>query len=158
MATVYLETSIPSYLVSNPSRDIVVLSHQELTRTWWNEEKKNHDLFISEIVLEEISRGDSEFVEKRLQVIREVEVLILTKGIEKLTEKYMKKYNFPDKLLNDMLHIAYTVYYEMDFLLTWNCKHIGNAYFKNQLARYNISIGYETPAICTPEELIEFYY
>jgi predicted nucleic acid-binding protein len=157
VATVYLETSIPSYLAASPSRDIVVLSHQELTRTWWNEERKDHDLFISEIVLDEISRGDPEFVEKRLQEIREVEVLILKKGIEKLTEKYMSKYNFPDKLLNDMLHIAFAVYYE-DFLLTWNCKHIGNAYFKNQLARYNTIIGYETPAICTPEELIRFYY
>ena len=92
MAAVYLETSIPSYLVASPSRDIVVLSHQELTRNWWNEEKKNHDIFISEIVLDEISRGDPEFVEKRLQAIRDVEVLTLKKEIEKLTEIYMNKY------------------------------------------------------------------
>jgi len=71
-----------------------------------------------------------------------------------ILKNYQNFFQFSQKLINDFFHIAYTVYYEIDYLLTWNCKHIANAHMKNQLRRYNESMGLFTPNICTPEELL----
>ena len=78
--------------------------------------------------------------------------------VEDLSAKYMQNFNFPDKLVRDIFHIALSVYYDMDFLLTWNCSHIANAHFKKQLEHYNNQLGYKTPTLCTPEELIKFSF
>jgi len=55
MEKVYIEITIPSYLVASPSRDIILLSHQELTKEWWENERKNYKLYVSDVVIEEIS-------------------------------------------------------------------------------------------------------
>lgn len=82
--------------------------------------------------------------------------LRVNKEVEDLADKYMLNFNFPDKLVRDIFHIALAVYYEMDFLLTWNCSHIANAHFRKQLEYYNNQLGYKTPTLCTPEELVKF--
>jgi predicted nucleic acid-binding protein len=153
METVYIETTIPSYLVSEPSRDVVIIGHQQLTQNWWENEKKKYELFISEIVIEEISRGNPHYSKQRLEIIKDAKLLILDDNITKIAENYMQNFNFPEKLLRDVFHVAYAVYYEIDYLLTWNCKHIANAHFKKQLEIFNNKEGYKTPEICTPEEL-----
>jgi hypothetical protein len=59
MASVYVETTIPSYLVAKPSRDLVVAAHQQITQEWWTNAKDRFDLYVSEAVLSEISLGDA---------------------------------------------------------------------------------------------------
>lgn len=67
--TLYMETTIPSYYTSLPSRDIIVLAHQEITRQWWKEDLKNYNVYISKLVIDEASQGDSLASKKRLTVI-----------------------------------------------------------------------------------------
>lgn len=154
MEQVYLETTIQSYLVSKESRDIIVLGHKELTKEWWLKNKNKYELFVSEIVIDEISQGNPDLIKERLEIIKEIKALKLTNEIENIASKYMEFFNFPDKLVRDIYHVSYCVFYNIDFLLTWNCKHIANAHFKIQLEKLNNKLKLYTPMICTPEELL----
>lgn len=156
MPTLYIETTIPSYLTAKPSRDIVILAHQQLTREWWDNYRHQYDMFISQVVLEEINRGDYKMVDKRIEILRGIPMLEENKEVENLAERYFSALQFPPKALRDAFHLAYVVIYKIDFLITWNCAHLANANMVFQLLRLNRELGYETPIICTPEELIEY--
>ena len=153
MDKVYLETSIISYLVSKPSKDIILLSHQLITEDWWGKSRKNYDLYVSVPTIYEISRGDTEHSEKRLKLVESLKILDAEEEIKDLINMYMKYYKLPKKFELDITHIAYSVYYEMDYLLIWNCKHIANAHFRVQISNFNREKGLHIPEICTPEEL-----
>ncbi len=153
MDKVYIETSIISYLTSKPSKDIIILSHQLQTKDWWNKSRKNYKLFISEPIIYELSQGDKRFSNIRLDLIKNIPILNSDNEIKELIKMYIKHFKLTKKLELDITHIAYSIYYEMDYLLTWNCKHIANAHFKVQLTNFNIKKGIKTPEICTPEEL-----
>lgn len=150
---VYLDSTIPSYKVGNISRDLIIAARQELTAEWWETDRKDFDLFVSEIVIEEIRDGDPEEAGKRLDLIKDIPFLVNKPDIEALTNKYMEFFNLSDKLFRDMYHVAFAVYYEMDYLLTWNFTHLANAHIEKQLERFNLKLGFEMPKICTPEQL-----
>lgn len=109
------------------------------------------------MVINEISLGDRDLAQKRNNLVKLIPVLQFNEDINRLADLYFKKFKFSQKALGDAVHIAFAVYYEMDFLLTWNCAHLANANIRSQLADYNIEIGYKTPDICTPEELQKYY-
>ena len=119
-------------------------------------ERINHNIILIGLSAVEINQGNRVYIKKILKLIKNIKNLRINKEVESLSVKYMKNFNFPDKLVRDIFHIAISVYYEMDFLLTWNCSHIANAHFKLQLEQYNIELGYKTPILCTPEELVKF--
>ena len=150
----YLETTIPSYIAARPSRDIVVLAHQQITQDWWDNCKEGYEMYISQIVIEEIISGDPSVANERFSLIEDFHVLDLTNDIEKLTSEYMEYFNFPKHTLRDAFHLAFSVGYEMDILLTWNCKHLANEAIRKKLRTYNESRGLTVPSICTPEELL----
>jgi predicted nucleic acid-binding protein len=152
---VYLDSTIPSYIIANPSRDIILLGRQEVTRDWWETKRDLYELFISEIVLMEIEAGDPVYASKREELLQKIPLLENCEEIEKLAGEYMKHFNLPEKLFRDMYHIAFAVYYKMDFLMTWNFAHLANAHVKTQLRRYNQGKELDTPEICSPEELYE---
>ena len=151
----YLETTIPSYLSSRPSRDIVILAHQELTMNWWENARKRFDLFISQMVIEEVEQGDEFLSKKRLSLIEDYPVLDLTKEVETLSNHYMSLLPLPKRALRDAFHLAFSTYYEMDFLLTWNCTHLANGTIRRRLHMINEELDLLTPTICTPEELLD---
>jgi hypothetical protein len=155
MKKTYIETTIPGYLVSKPARDIIILCHQEITKEWWENYRQDYELYISPIVIEEINNGDPNYSKKRIDLIQEIPALDYDNQIENLAQHYMEYFNFNEKILRDVYHISYAVFYEMDFLLTWNCKHLANAHIRAQLSRINLKLGYNTPDICTPEELFQ---
>lgn len=157
MYNVYVETSIPSYLAGNKTSDIIILGHRQIALEWWRNKRRNYNLFISDVVIEEISAGNPVFSKKRLESLSEIPILAYNTRIEAIASKYMKHFALPGKLLRDVFHIAYCVHYEIDFLLTWNCKHLANAHIKLELARLNSRLGFKTPEICTPEELLDFH-
>ncbi|OHD56199.1 MAG: hypothetical protein A2096_04760 [Spirochaetes bacterium GWF1_41_5] len=152
--SVYIESTIPSYYVAEPSRDIVLLAHQGITREWWNTDRQNYDLYISEIIITEISKGDSTYSEKRKMLIADIDELEMADGIVELTKEYFEKLHIPQKAANDAFHIAFTVYHNIDYLLTWNCKHMANPITRERLHKINASKGLITPEICTPDELL----
>lgn len=152
--TLYLETTVPSYYVARPSRDVVTLAHQEITRHWWKRRLPLFDIFISPVVLEEAGRGDKDQAQKRVEVLSRFPILEATDEIEGLARTYMEKVGFPAKAIRDAAHLAFACGYGVDYLVTWNCSHIANAEFRRRLWAINSSIGFQTPVICTPEELM----
>jgi hypothetical protein len=156
MPTLYIETTISSYLVAKPSRDIIILAHQQLTKEWWDDHRHLYETFISQVVLDEIKRGDSEMVNKRIEILQGIPMLETDDEVESLAERYFASLQFPAKALRDAFHLAYVVVYEIDFLVTWNCTHLVNANVLFRFSRLNREWGYESPIICTPEELIGY--
>ena len=152
--TLYLETSVPSYYTSRPVRDIVILAHQEITRRWWERRLPLFDVYISEMVLEEAGRGDSEAARQRLDLLAGFPVLDATRDIEDLAATYLADLKLPGKAASDAIHLAFACSYEIDYLVTWNCAHIANAEIRRRLTAINAAIGRQTPIICTPEELM----
>ena len=151
---VYIETTIPSYLTARPSRDIVQAARQQLTREWWDVERRNYDLCISQIVLDEAAAGDAEAAQRRMAVIDTLPLLDLTFEVDGLAETIMQSGLLPASASRDAVHIAVTAVHQVHFLLTWNCRHIANATIFRDLQHIIMSAGYDVPVICTPEELL----
>ena len=151
---IYIETTIPSYLTARPSRDIVQAARQQLTREWWDVERRNYDLCISQIVLDEAAVGDAEAAQRRMAVIDTLPLLDLTFEVDGLAETIMQSGLLPASASRDAVHIAVTAVHQVHFLLTWNCRHIANATIFRDLQHIIMSAGYDVPVICTPEELL----
>jgi predicted nucleic acid-binding protein len=151
---IYIETTIPSYLTARPSRDIVQAARQQLTREWWEVERRNYDLCISQIVLDEAAAGDAEAAQRRMAVIDTLPLLDLTFEVDGLAGTIMQSGLLPISASRDAVHIAVTAVHQVHFLLTWNCRHIANATIFRDLQHIIMSAGYDVPVICTPEELL----
>jgi predicted nucleic acid-binding protein len=152
---VYLETSVVSYLAARPSRDVVIAAHQEVTRQWWAERRPAFDLLVSELVREEAERGDAEAAEKRMAIVEGIPILETTDMAVSLAEQLVVGGPIPRGSAADALHIALAAAHGIDYLLTWNCKHLANAARRNTIAALVEDAGYACPVICTPEELME---
>jgi len=124
---VYLETSVISYLASRPSRDLIVAANQQITQEWWQVQRQDFDLFISQLVVQEASAGDKQAAERRLQAIANTPLLTLSEEAVTFAEKLVEEGAMPRKAVEDALHIAVATLNGMDYLLTWNFKHIANA-------------------------------
>lgn len=155
METVYLETTIVSYLAAHPSRDLIVSAHQQITREWWNIAQKRFKIFISETVLEEISAGDQMVVARRQEFVQDFEIFELNQDVRNLVLNYENNLGLPKRAKVDIIHIAFAVAYEVDYLLTWNCAHIANGEVIRRLLQLNQELKRLTPVILTPEELLE---
>ncbi len=151
---VYIETTIISYLTASPSRDLVQAAHQQVTRDWWDR-RNRFDLFVSEAVLQEASRGDAEAAKRRVQALSGISVLALEDRVSDLAERLLQVGAIPRKAVLDAIHIAVAVLNGMDYLLTWNCTHIANAAVRGKIEQACLDLGLEPPIICTPEELME---
>jgi len=152
--TVYIETSILGYLTARPSRDIVVTANIEITREWWDTRRSDFQLYSSQAVVKETSQGDTEIVSQRLEIIRNLAFLDLNQSVLDLAEQFLERSNLPAKADVDAVHIAAATVHGMDYLLTWNCKHIANAQIQRKLAEISLDLGYELPILCTPYELL----
>jgi predicted nucleic acid-binding protein len=125
-AKLYLETTIPSYLVGRPSRDLLVAAHQEITRDWWESRRTEFELYISELV-QEVRAGDPLLAGQRLELLRDVPILAVSSEILRLAEDLITEGPIPRKAAGDAAHIAIATVYGCEYLLTWNCRHIANA-------------------------------
>lgn len=153
--SVYLETSVVSYYTSRPSRDVIVLAHQEITRQWWSKAVQRFDIFVSEVVLEEAGMGDKDASKQRLKEIRKFFSLELNKQVEAMAKIYYEKLEIPEKSLRDAAHLAVASIHKIDYLVTWNCTHLANGSVIKKLLKINDNFKIHTPIICTPEELLE---
>ena len=152
---VYLETTIPSYLTAWPSRDLVTAAHQQITHDWWETRRRDFDLFVSGVVIEEAGAGDENAATRRLAALENIPLLELTDEVTGFAGKLVKRGAIPEEKGEDALHVAAAVVHGMDYLLTWNLSHIAKAEARNRIEQICRSIGYEPPIICTPEELLE---
>ena len=152
--TVYIETSILGYLTARPSRDIVVAANIEVTREWWDTRRSDFQLYSSQAVVKETSQGDAAIASQRLAILRDFSLLDLNQSVLDLAEQFLGRSNLPIKADVDAVHIAAATVHGMDYLLTWNCKHIANAQIQGKLAEVSLDFGYELPILCTPYELL----
>ncbi len=148
----YIETSIISYLTAWPSRDLVRAAHQQVTRDWWVT-RDSFDLFASQFVIDEAAAGDESAAASRLAVLQEAALLDITEDVILLAENLIAGNGLPQKARVDAIHVALATVHGMDYLLTWNCKHIANASLRGKIEDLCRAAGFEPPIICTPLEL-----
>ena len=152
--TVYIETSIIGYLSARSSNNLTLMAHREATLNWWDNRRSQFTLYISQVVLDEVARGDREVATQRLEILRNFPLLDIDQSVQNLASQFLSKSNLPAKAADDALHIAAATVYGLDYLLTWNCKHIANAQIQKKLLQISLDAGYELPTICTPYELM----
>ncbi len=152
---IYIETTIVSYLTAWPSRDVIVAAHQQITDEWWRTKRQFFELFASQLVLREAQAGNENMAQRRLSALEEVELLEVTEEALALAEDLLSKGPLPRKAEEDAVHIAVAVTNGMDYLITWNCKHIANARMRDKIEQVCRANGYKPVIICTPEELLE---
>lgn len=155
--TVYIETSIISYLTARPSRDLLAAAWQKVTIDWWDTQRDRFDLYTSDIVIEEAGRGDDSAVSRRLEALESIPPLEITDEVVALSEALIDAKALPEKAVGDSLHIALSAVHGLDYLLTWNYRHIDNAETKPIVRAVCLAKGYTYPEICTPQELMGVY-
>ena len=152
-SSAYVETSVISYYTARPSRDIVTAARQTLTQEWWEDARQRFDLYVSVLVVEEAKAGGVEAAQRRLVAISGLPILEINDDAERLGKRLMEERAIPFSRAEDALHISLAAVHGMDFLLTWNFRHINNAEMKARIRTVIESVGYECPVICSPEEL-----
>ena len=150
----YLETTIPSLLVARPSRFLRVASDQQVTLEWWETRRKHFNLHVSELVLDEISRGEPVMATARQAALKECAILEALDEAQELGEAIVRAKLIPAKAAADAFRISMAAVHGMDFLLTWNCRHIANAAIADRLRSLCEKAGYNVPVLCTPNELM----
>ena len=151
---VFIETTIPSYYVAKPSRNVVQLARQELTREWWDSRRTAYDLYTSEVVLEEAADGDAVMAGKRVTILAGIQLLDIDEQVAELAAELVQRGILPAVAARDAIHIATAAVHRMQFLLTWNCKHIANPHIRERIRACFARHGVDLPVICTPEEFI----
>ncbi len=150
---IYIESTIPSYVVARPARDLLQAARQQMTKDWWDLKRHRHELFTSQIVLDEIAVGERAMANRRLKVLADIPVLDLTDEVVALTRRILDSGLVPAKADADAAHIALATVHQMDILLTWNCRHIANVEIQARLRKLVEKAGYELPIACTMDEL-----
>jgi hypothetical protein len=153
-AKLYLETTIPSYLAARSSRDLLVAAHQQITRDWWESRRPAFELYISELVVQEVKAGDALLARQRLDLLADIPILTGSSEILSLAEELIARGPIPRKAAGDAAHIAMAAVYGCEYLLTWNCRHIANAELHRPIQQIVERSGYQLPILCTPEELM----
>ena len=132
----------------------MLVANIEVTREWWNTRRNDFDLYTSQAVLKEVAKGDTEIAAQRLELLRDFPLLDLNQSVLDLAEQFLAQSSLPPKADVDAVHIAAATVHGMDYLLTWNCKHIANAQIQRNLAEISLDFEYELPILCTPHELL----
>jgi PIN domain len=152
---VYVETSVISYLAAKPSRDLIMAAHQEVTREWWQVQRFAFELFYSEAVRNEAALGDPQAATQRLDLLTDLNLLEIPPQALGLAQALVDATALPPKAMVDALHIAVAAYEQMEFVLTWNFKHIANAQSASKVRAVCEAFGLVCPVLCSPLELLE---
>ena len=152
--TVYVETSVFSYLAGRQSRDLIVAARQQRTRTWWRTRRAAFDLYVSQVVIDEAKAGDRQAAATRAGFLTGVPMLDMPGGGGDLAAALIEDVPLPRRAAADAAHIAVAAYHGLDFLLTWNLAHIANAELRPRIEAACRASGYSVPILCTPDELM----
>jgi hypothetical protein len=153
--TVYLETTIIGYLAMRPSRDLLVAANQQMTRDWWDNYRREYEVVVSRAVVEECSAGDPTAAQERQVFLQNLRLLETSDEVRTLLDALMTGVPMPQKATIDALHISVAAVNGIEYLLTWNCRHIANAVLRPRIEWICRQLGYEPPVICTPQELLK---
>jgi hypothetical protein len=151
---VYIETTIVSYLTAKPSPILVIAAHQQVTREWWADRRREYACYVSEFVVREAGKGDPEAAKDRLAALASLPMLRVEQDAVVLAEELVAEGLLPEKAGTDALHLSMASVHEMHVLLTWNCRHLANAAILGEIGRFVRIKGYDLPIVCTPDELM----
>ncbi|MEB3229248.1 MAG: type II toxin-antitoxin system VapC family toxin [Synechocystis sp.] len=154
--TIYIETSILGYLTARPTDNLILAANLKITQDWWDEYRASLILYTSELVADEASRGDEVMASQRQNLLQSLIFLDFTDEAVTLAQEFLQQSNLPPKASNDALHMALATVYGLDYLLTWNCKHMANAQIQRKLSQISLKLNYKLPLVCTPYEFISF--
>lgn len=152
--SIYVDTSIASYLTARLRDDLLVARKQRLTRVWWHRYRDNHALFVSQRVMSEARKGDASASEARLNALAGIPELMLNEQAKRLAARLVGARLLPAKASADAEHIAIAAINGIQVLLTWNCKHLANPAIQREVVRVCESQQTCCPDICTPEQLM----
>jgi len=153
METIYIETTVVSYLVANPSRDAILAAHQQLTRQWWQDERQRYKCVTSEEVLREAALGDTEMISHRAKALAGMTVLLVDDTARDLAGEIMAEKILPPAAASDAIHAAVASLNQVNILLTWNCRHLANPHLLRRLREFMARRALTLPEVCTPIEL-----
>jgi hypothetical protein len=151
--SVYIETTIPSFVVGGISPIFATAAHQLATRRWWEEERDKYRLFVSRVVDDEILQGKVQLARQRIALLSGVQRLVVNRASRILAGELHSHLRLPPAAETDALHLAIACHYETDYLLTWNMRHLANGWVRRGIERFGHEKGMTIPVICTPEEL-----
>ena len=146
---VYIETTIPSFYYTLRT-DTESLARQSWTRKWWEQYANQFILVSSTAVIEELRKGSTEKTQDRIDLVENLEILTVTAEINQVAEIYVDRLIMPQGLFGDAHHVALALFYNVDVLLTWNCKHIANLNKTHRIREINRELGLPTPELVTP--------
>ena len=152
---VYIETTVISYLTARPTHNVVIAGRQQSTRDWWRNAANRFELVASELVLNEAQGGDPEAARARLSAVNSLTLLDATEEALELAQQLVNSDVVPTKAAEDAAHIAIAVVNGIEYLVTWNYRHIANATIRSQIETVCRNAGFEPVIICTPDELME---
>jgi hypothetical protein len=141
--TVYIETSIVSYLTARPTNDLLAAAWQKATIDWWEAQRTRFDLYTSD-----------DAARRRLEALSGIPLLAITEPVVTLSKALLRDGALPSKAQDDALHMAVSAVHGVDYLLTWNCRHLDNAETKPIMRTVCSLQGHTSPEICTPQELM----
>jgi hypothetical protein len=131
--SVYVETTVVSYLTAWPSRDLVRAAQQQTTREWWDAQRHHFDLYTSELVLIECAAGDATASAERLAALTGIPVLTVSDAATAIADALLAQRAIPAAASRDALHVGISAANGVDFLLTWNFRHLANAAMRDKI-------------------------
>jgi hypothetical protein len=155
MPSAYIETTIPSYYVARTSLNLLQASRQASTRMWWDGGCSGFDLFTSLEVIDEAGEGEEEMAGMRLALLNKTTQLEITDDVGSLATRLVASGLIPDKAASDAIHIAVASVHRMNYLVTWNFKHIANPFTRERLRTTIHEAGFQMPVMCSPDELLQ---
>ena len=153
METIYIETTVVSYLVANPSRDSILAAHQQVTRQWWQDERQQYLCVTSSEVLREAGLGDAEMSRRRAEALAELTVLKVDDSARELARAILAERLLPPVAASDAIHAVVAAQNRVNILLIWNCRHLANPHLLAKLRTFMAARGLVLPEICTPIEI-----
>ena len=151
---VYFETTVVSYLVAKKSSNIIISGHQNSTKLMWKKIGKEFSVFISDLVLQESSKGDKKQARKRLKAIESFPALKVDDETKELAKKLVDGHAIPKEYPEDAIHISLAAVNGIDIIVTWNFSHINNPFTRLMVRQIVENQGYVCPEICSPDELL----
>src|SRR2546423_3801039 len=154
METVYIETTIVSYLVARTKEGTIARQWQTWTADWWRLRRPFFECVTSGEVLREAAEGDAEMSRQRLEALRSTTLLTHTPAVDEMASAFLSAGPLPPKAKADAAHLAFASVYKTDYLLTWNFKHLANAVIQSRLKPTAKQRGCRLPVVCTPLQLM----
>jgi hypothetical protein len=154
MQTVYVDTAVVSFLVAHPPAGTTAHQWHVWTEDWWRMRLPYFECSISGEVLREAADGDPAMSALRLKALSTLTVLRRTLAVDGLAEAFLSAGSLPQKAKADAVHLAFASVYKINYLLTWNCKHLANAEIQSRLQPVAEQRGWRLPIVCTPLQLM----